>query len=97
MIKSLYPNEPLWMLGLRARVSDRYNKLAKEDLSGSHLGKSDKDILSATTSRALTHAQFIAENAARGLFPLHKKIITPEFDYAAIKKRILKAWPDLTH
>lgn len=93
--KSFHPDEPLWKLGLRARVSERYNKLAKEDLSGKHLSKDDKDILSATTSRALTHAQYIAENAARGLFPLHKKIITPAFDYAVLKARILKAWPDL--
>lgn len=95
MHKSLRPHEPLWKLGLRARISDRYNKLAKDDLSGVNLSKDDKDILSATTSRALAQAQYVAENAARGLFPLHKKIITPVFDYDEIEKRIFKAWPDL--
>ncbi|HQU07411.1 MAG: hypothetical protein B7X47_05325 [Ferrovum sp. 34-44-207] len=95
MHKTLRPHEPLWKLGLRARVSDRYNKLAHKDLSGDKLSKDDKDILSATTSRTLKQAQYIAENAARGLFPLHKRIITPEFDYEELKKRLLKAWPDL--
>lgn len=95
MHKALRPHEPLWRLGLRARVSERYNKIAKDDLSGKFLSKDDIDILSATTSRSLTHAQYIAENAARGLFPLHKRIITPVFDYDAMRERLLLGWPDL--
>ena len=93
--KTLKPEEPLWKLGLRARISERYNKLAKEDLSGKHLSQDDKEILSSTCSRALKQAQYISENAARGLFPLHKKIITPVFDYDQMRFRLLNAWPNL--
>jgi hypothetical protein len=94
--KSHYPDEPLWELALKAGLSKRYLDL---DLANKKRGKSftqsDIDILNIIASRALANAQYICENAVRGTFPSIQKVITPNYDWKVLKKRVLKAWPKL--
>ena len=94
--KTYYPEMPLWELALKAEISKRYSDL---DLVNKKRGKSftqsDIDILNIIASRALSNAQYICENAVRGNFPSMQKVMTPNYDWRMLKKRILKAWPKM--
>jgi hypothetical protein len=90
-----YPDEQLWELALRAGISKKYEHLrATYEKRKTQFSSSDIDILSVIASRALTDAQYICENAVRGVFPSMQKVITPSYDWKSIKKRLLKAWPN---
>jgi hypothetical protein len=92
--KIYYPDEPPWQLALRAGISKRYEDLQKNNSARNRsFSESDIEILNVIASRALANAQYICENAVRGDFPSMQKVITPNYDWNNLKKRLLKAWP----
>jgi hypothetical protein len=90
-IKAAKPNWELWRLGAKAELSDSYSnvldpnapKKVKTDLE-----KNDRIIMSKITSRFLTKYEAIAENAARGLFPTDRPVLSAGYDYPLIAKRL---------
>lgn len=94
--KTCYPDVPHWELALKAGISKKYERLGIANKKNKReFTQADKDILNIIASRALANAQYICENAVRGTFPSMQKVITPNYDWKMLEKRILKAWPDL--
>lgn len=94
--KMYYPDEPPWKLALRAGISKTYENMQKTYIKNkTDFSQSDIEILNVIASRALANAQYICENAVRGNFPSMQKVITPNYDWKSLKKRLLKAWPKL--
>lgn len=94
--KVFAPDEPMWKLALKAKLSKRYEGLEKSYKTHSRsFTEGDIDILNIIASRALANTQYICENAVRGTFPSTQKLITPNYDWMMLQKRVLKAWPDL--
>ena len=74
MIKADYPAEPLWRIGLRAKLSATYSgMLDPNSPPPKHKEVDYKTSLKILTSRALLRGHMIAENAARGTFPSYAK------------------------
>jgi hypothetical protein len=74
IVKSALPDCALWRVGAASKISDTYSPEFEADQpiqqgEATH----DRMILTILTSRALLRARMIAENAARGIFPSHKK------------------------
>lgn len=80
-----------WRLGVKAEVSRSY---ARElDISAPRKTKNsieayDREMMSKLTYRALRKFESIAENAARGLFPLDALVDQVPFDYIEIQMRV---------
>ena len=74
IIKSAMPNAELWRIGAASNISETYSPVLDPE-KPVEVGEAivDRQILSILTSRALLRARMIAENAARGIFPSHKK------------------------
>lgn len=93
--KAFQPNMPLWMIGLKAGISYQHLKTfsdktkSKSELSAARIS------LAALTNRALRSAQYIAENASVDSFPVDTPVLTPHYDWDAVKQRILLAHPRL--
>ena len=90
-LKAAKPNWELWRLGAKAELSDSYSKeldpnAPKKVKTG--LEKDDRIIMSKITSRYLTKYEAIAENAARGLFPTDRPVLSAGYDYPLIAKRL---------
>lgn len=65
---------PLWFLGYSAGFSDTYTKLLKAAPPGKKKHAPEQvERLKVLTSRGLSRAYLIAENAARGRFPTYER------------------------
>jgi hypothetical protein len=95
MYKALHPDETLWELGLRANVSPTYTKKLSNPKLAKDIRNTTRIHLAALTNRALRSAQYIAEHAAHDVFPSTEKIITPRYDWAEVKNRLLTSYPTL--
>lgn len=90
-IKAAKPNWELWRLGAKAELSQSYSKELDPNAPKkvkTDFEKDDRIIMSKITSRYLTKYEAIAENAARGLFPTDRPVMSAGFDYPLIAKRL---------
>lgn len=69
-----FPDDPLWKIGARSKVSGTYSRRLDPDLdNGRHDKVEDKYNLKILTHRAIERGKMMAENAARGVFPSYQK------------------------
>jgi hypothetical protein len=90
-LKAAKPNWELWRLGSKAELSQSYSKELDPNAPKkvkTDLEKDDRIIMSKITSRYLTKYEAIAENAARGLFPTDRPVLSVGYDYQLIAKRL---------
>ena len=90
-LKAAKPNWELWRLGAKAELSDSYSNVLDPNApkkSKTFIEKDDRIIMSKITSRYLTKYEAIAENAARGLFPTDRPVLSAGYDYPLIAKRL---------
>lgn len=90
-IKAAKPNWELWRLGAKAELSQSYSKELDPNAPKkvkTDFEKDDRIIMSKITSRYLTKYEAIAENAARGLFPTDRPVMSAGYDYPMIAKRL---------
>ena len=90
-LKAAKPNWELWRLGAKAQLSDSYSSVLDPNApkkSKTIIEKDDRIIMSKITSRYLTKYEAIAENAARGLFPTDRPVLSIGYDYPLIAKRL---------
>lgn len=89
-IRSAMRKQPLWRVGARAQISDTYSPVL--DPSGPRARRGDdydRELMAIMTSRALLRARMIAENAARGKFPIYtRNEHALDFDYQYLYKAI---------
>lgn len=91
------PDQELWRLGAKAKISATYsprlNYLAPRKPKDA-LEMNDRIILSKITHRTLKRFELIIENAARGRFPCDEQVECAIFDYPRIivKERALMKW-----
>lgn len=83
-----FPDEPLWKIGARAKISTTYSHRLNPKLdNGRHDKVEDKYRLKILTHRAIERGKMMAENAARGVFPSYKKCPNAmSFDLEELKK-----------
>ena len=69
-VRCALPRQPLWRVGVRAKVSDTYSR---ELDASARIPRGeqvfDRSVLAVLTSRAWSRGKALAENAARGRFP----------------------------
>ncbi|QWD96251.1 hypothetical protein [Polynucleobacter sp. MG-6-Vaara-E2] len=95
-LKAQNPDWALWRLGVLAKISPTNAEGLDYRSTKSTTNTVDQRTnMAVLTSRALSKAQYIAENAARGRFPDPKKISLPEFDYEDIYRRMQISNPKL--
>lgn len=90
-LRAAKPNWELWRLGAKAGLSDSYSAVLDPNApkkSKTLIEKDDRIIMSKITSRFLTKYEAIAENAARGLFPTDRPVLSVGYDYPLIAKRL---------
>jgi len=89
--KAAKPQWEDWRLGVFAELSKPYAKVLDINAprrTTNSLEADDRNIMARTTNRALKKYQFIAENAARGRFPVEDALHHADFDYSNLAKRI---------
>lgn len=87
IVKSSAPDAELWRIGAAVGISETYSPELDPDQSIKE-GEAtyDRMMLTTLTSRAILRARMISENAARGIFPSHKRCEHAlELDFSAIK------------
>lgn len=91
-MRSAMRSQPLWRVGARANLSDTYSPVLDHRAPRARGGDGyDRDMMAILTSRALRRGHMIAENAARGRFPLYQpNENSVEIDYGYLYKLILK-------
>ncbi|MBU3615587.1 hypothetical protein ICN46_11865 [Polynucleobacter sp. Latsch14-2] len=96
-LKAQNPDWVLWRLGVLANISPT-NAVGLDYRNAKSNAKTvdQRTNMTILTSRALTKAQYIAENAARGRFPDPKAITLPTFDYDEMYKRMRVSNPKLS-
>jgi hypothetical protein len=90
-LKAAKPKWELWRLGAKAELSQSYSKELDPNAPKkvrTDLEKDDRIIMSKITSRYLAKYEAIAENAARGLFPTDRPVLSAGYDYPLIAKRL---------
>lgn len=93
--KAFYPDAQLWKLGLMAGVSKAHMIRFYDASTSTEEFRNLRPQLAALANRAIRTGQYIAEHASFDLFPSHKKVVTPFYDWELIKQRILAAHPNL--
>ncbi|PWG15641.1 hypothetical protein [Salibaculum griseiflavum] len=95
-MRSAMRSQSLWRIGARAKLSDTYSPVL--DYSGPRARGEDgydREMMAILTSRALRRGRMIAENAARGRFPVYERNENAvEIDYSYLYKLIAgrKRW-----
>lgn len=90
-IRAAKPKWELWRLGAKARISSTYSSVLNPDAPRRVADEQemiDREMMSKITYRALLKFEAIAENAARGRFPLDQPVLKATFDYPELAKRI---------
>ncbi|EZP69984.1 hypothetical protein BV96_03662 [Sphingomonas paucimobilis] len=72
-LRSAYPDLTLWQIGAMAGISWHSSHLDPMLPNGGDTAENYREQIKYPTSRALNRAHMIAENAARGIFPLYAK------------------------
>jgi hypothetical protein len=96
-LRAAYPEDPAWKIGLRFGLGINHAAFfgpietarPTADNEGSRVS------LNVIVTRMLTKARYIAENAARGRFPLHTKLDTAlplNFDWIATSTKERDDW-----
>ena len=78
----------LWRFGVMVKISPSNSRGLSFDSVPTSKNVDQRNTLAVLTHRALTQAQYIAENAAHGIFPSREKCRLPRFDQAAINARL---------
>lgn len=86
-------DEPLWRVGARAKISGKIELDYKADIKpGEHVD--ERNVMASLTSRSFRRGIALAENAARGKFPvneLSEHAIMPDRDeLKAIHERVIR-------
>lgn len=72
-LRSAMPSQSLWRVGARAKLSDTYSPVLDHNGPRARGDEEyDRTMMAILTSRALLRGRMIAENAARGRFPLYE-------------------------
>jgi len=90
-LRAAKPDWELWRLGAKAQLSDSYSGVLDPNApkkSKTSIEKDDRIIMSKITSRYLRKYEAIAENAARGLFPTDRSVLSVGYDYPLLAKRL---------
>ena len=94
--KAFHPDMPLWKIGLLAGVSPKHELRMQDAKLSNDYKISLRPEIATLTSRALRQGQYIAEHAATDTFPVSVAIQIPNYDWDALKARILLAYPNLS-
>lgn len=89
-LKAEDPDIRKWQLGLKAQVSAKYSYIDPELDAHPKEQIKAKRTVGNLTDRALGRAVCIMENAARGRFPCHEPVSTPEINWNELNKYLLK-------
>lgn len=73
MVKAANPDMTLWQIGVKAKLSRTFSNQEARSQHRTYDQADDRKQLKELTSRALSRGHMIAENAARGVFPLFAK------------------------
>lgn len=71
LARAANPNMTLWQIGEKVKLSNTYSDQELRSQQRTYDQAGDRKNLKELTSRALKRGQMIAENAARGIFPLY--------------------------
>jgi hypothetical protein len=85
--------ETLWKIGAQVKLSSVYHEKRLDPVFTvpNKENVSDRIALASLTSRAQKRAWYIAENAARGVFPSYASTTTAvEFDFVSLKTLMLE-------
>jgi hypothetical protein len=91
--RSLHPEATLWKIGAQVKLSSVYHEKRLDPVFTvpNKENVSDRIALASLTSRAQKRAWYIAENAARGVFPSYASTTTAvEFDFVSLKTLMLE-------
>ena len=78
----------LWRFAVITNISPTIAEGLKFDSKPTKSNLDQRNTLAVLMHRSLTQAQYIAENAAHGIFPSRNKCRLPRFDQASINARI---------
>lgn len=93
--KAFYPDAQLWKLGLVAGVSKAHMLRFYDATTSADEFRTLRPQLAALANRAIRNGQYIAEHASFDSFPVQTKVVTPFYDWDAIRERIKQAHPHL--
>ncbi|MEI6800587.1 MAG: hypothetical protein WCO04_15440 [Pseudomonadota bacterium] len=91
--RAMYSDEPAWKVALRFGIGDKYKRFFGpiETARPTSENLDARNTLNVIMARALSKARHLAENAARGHFPINTKCPHAlELDYAWIKQNDAK-------
>ena len=91
-LKAAYRKLELWRLGVKVNLSPSYTDVLDPLAPRKNKDATEQDdriAMGKLTFRLLKKYQLIAENAARGKFPVDEKVEMSEFKYAEIAQRLL--------
>lgn len=96
MYRARLPEVQLWKIGIHAKVSPKHGKVLNLELKKKTAASSQpKEHMAMLTSRALLKAKYVAENAARGIYPSSKKVLIPHYDFNELYERMRLYRPEL--
>jgi len=95
MYKSMYPDESLIDIGIRANISPSNERILNNESFSSEEKTVARRRIGLAASRALMAAEFIAERAARDQFPDPRRTHSLGFNWEYSRRSLLKAWPSL--
>ena len=90
--KALCPELDQWQLGVKVNLSKTHSEKASKNMgrfTKTEDERISRNVLYRITYRALKKAEYTAENAARGRFPVDAKIEGLKFDYKKIRRMTL--------
>jgi hypothetical protein len=73
-----FPDDELWSIGVRSEINHDAEAWPKDNGVPIKTGDQYCQVMAVATSRALFRARMLCENAARGIFPSHRKLETAE-------------------
>lgn len=85
-LRATQPELSLWRLGVKAGISKRYGNLDTSVIKLKMNMIDQTTTLASLTSRALTSATLIMENAARGVFPSQAPISNLDMDFSSLRQ-----------
>lgn len=96
-LRAAYLDDPAWKIGLRFGLGANHAALFGpiETARPTAANEGARVSLNVIVTRMLTKARYIAENAARGRFPLHTKLDTAlqlDFEWIATSTKERDAW-----
>ena len=87
-MQSARPDEALWRVATRAKISNNHGKLDPNGKKKSFKDADSRRMLTIMASRLMRDTLIIAENAAQGRFPSTHPTSVKTFDFETLKKMI---------